>query len=116
MEWGETVQEALVREVFEETCVEIVPGELFCVYEYLPRADMPYDIPCQTVSLIFYCGISPEAQPHLPEKPDPYQMAVEWVAIDDLENHWVLPELTQEVKAWWHGVNKGIPMVVKRAS
>ena len=115
MEWGETMQESLVREVLEETCAEVVVGDLFCVFEYVPHGELWDNGNPQTVSLIFHCSLAPEAQPCLPEIPDPAEVAVEWVPIDALTDSRVLPDITTEVVRWWQGENEAIPIVVTRS-
>jgi 8-oxo-dGTP diphosphatase len=114
IERGETVQEALVREVMEETCAEVVVGDLFCVFEYLPNSALELDVNPQTLSLIFHCSLAPEAQPCLPESPDAAEVAVEWMPIELLPDSWVLPDISPEVVRWRQGVNTGIPLVVAR--
>lgn len=114
MNFGETVKEAVVREVFEETSARVEVGELFCVNEYLVSEETAKTGIPQTFGLIFLCSLIDGNQPRLPDNPDENQVAVEWIPIDELQNHWVLPNLTSTVQAWYHDKENGLPLIVNR--
>ena len=114
MDFGETVQQAVMREVWEETHAKVEVGELLCVYEHLRNDDeIQIGMP-QSLSLIFHCTLVDGSQPCLPDTPDENQIAVEWIPIDELGQHWVLPNIVPEVQAWWKGNQNGISFVVNR--
>ena len=113
-EWGETIEENLHREVWEETRAEVEIESIFCIFEYLPKIESAQKGWPQTVSVVFLCKLKEGSQPRLPENPDPFQVAVDWVPIDELQNHWVGPFLTDEVQAWYRGEEIGLPFVIAR--
>lgn len=113
-EWGETIEESLHREVWEETGSEIDIQSLFCIVEYLPKLESAQKGWPQTVIFIFLCNLKDGSQPKLPDPPDKHQVALEWVRIDELKNYWVGPWISDEVQAWYRGENLGVPIVVSR--
>ena len=114
MDFGESIHQALVREVWEETNAEIEIGELFCIYEHLLSTEIARTGLPQTISLIFRCSLCPGTRPCLPEQPDPYEVAVEWISINDLQDYWILPDITQTVQSWSLRTNHKLPIIVNR--
>jgi 8-oxo-dGTP pyrophosphatase MutT (NUDIX family) len=113
-QFGETIQENLHREVWEETRAEVEIISIFCLFEFLPSVESAQTGIPQTASIIFLCALKAGSQPRLPENPDAYQVDVEWLPIDELQNHWVLPYITAEVQAWYRGEKIDLPFVISR--
>jgi ADP-ribose pyrophosphatase YjhB (NUDIX family) len=74
---GETLREAVRREVMEETGGAVSVGELLFVYEHVQYAT--HITHPHVVSFFFRCNLLPETEPCLPETPDPNQTGVHWV-------------------------------------
>ena len=75
---GETLEETVKREVFEETSAEITIGRLLLVREYEPTRLKAKFGTQHKLNLIFECQLVPGSEPRLPDHPDPHQTAVRW--------------------------------------
>lgn len=76
---GETLHTALVREVREETGIEVRPGRLLWVRELnvVPQPDWPFDCRDQPIEFMFETDfVHDHGDPH---EVDDYQVGVEWV-------------------------------------
>jgi len=113
-EWGETLEECLHREVWEETGVKVEIRSLLCVVEYLPKEESAREGWPQSVIFMFLCSLREGCQPDLPEKPDQFQVALDWLPIEEVENHWVGPWVDDQLLAWYRGEDIGMPIVVSR--
>jgi 8-oxo-dGTP diphosphatase len=93
---GETLREAVAREVREESCIEVEVGELVLAYEYAPHKDaIPSGVP-PTLTLVFACKpLSGSAR--LPDCPDADQTGVRWVGLDELDGLALVPDLHKTV-------------------
>lgn len=81
---GETLEATLVREVREETGVEVTAGPVLWVRELIVarRSDWPFDPGDHVLEFMFaatYVGNHDDAH-----EQDVYQVGVEWVTADDL--------------------------------
>jgi 8-oxo-dGTP diphosphatase len=112
--FGESVEENLHREVWEEVHARIEIQRLFCIYEHLVSEEVVRQGQPQSSSMVFLCNLLDESEPQLPTHPDPYEVAVEWIPIDELQGHWVLPDITAIVQAWYHEEEIGLPFIVNR--
>ena len=99
-EWGETLEECLHREVWEETRAEVEIHKILCIVEYLPKEKSAREGWPQTVCFMFLCSLVEGCEPDLPDQPDQFQEALEWLPIMDLKDHWVGPWIDDEVQAW----------------
>lgn len=81
---GETLSDALVREVREETGIEVRPGRLLWVREVILalRADWPFDAGQHLLEFMFDAQfIADHGDSH---EEDLYQVGVEWASAQDL--------------------------------
>lgn len=82
---GETLHEALVREVAEETGFEVVPGRLLWVRELIAarRTEFPFDPEDHAIEVMF--AATPTGVVSEPSEVDSYQQEVVWVTGPELE-------------------------------
>lgn len=99
---GETLHQALTREVHEETCAEIEVGNLLAVWEYLPPINDEFGNQ-HKVTHLFQCTLKNNSHPRLPEQPDAFQTGVRWVALDKLNDIVLYPQLGQDLVRMIHG-------------
>lgn len=74
--FNESLQQALVREVFEETGFQAVPTEIAFVSEGTNER-WPYP----TLEICFYAQIERRSEP--PDRPGEHILTVEWLSLDD---------------------------------
>jgi 8-oxo-dGTP diphosphatase len=93
---GETIREAVAREVREESCVEVEVGDLVLAYEYAPHKDpIPSGIP-PALTLVFACKPVRGAA-RLPDCPDADQTGVRWVGLDELDGLALVPDIHKPI-------------------
>lgn len=83
---GETLPECLLREVKEETSLQVEIGQLRWVHEFI-AADFPeseIDSDFHQVEMIFECRMKNGQHAKLGSNPDPGQTGLRWVSIDQL--------------------------------
>ena len=97
IEPGESVIAGLQREVREETGAAIRVGTLLLVTEYFPPQAHYQDGNLHKLGLVFRCQLQPGSEPHLPANPDPHQVAVQWVPLDDLPSQPLLPKIADQI-------------------
>lgn len=88
-EFGETIEQAVCREVFEEVGIAVKVDEFLFLREFIganhENAEANKNL--HIVSPIFLCSIQSENDITLtPPNPDPDQIGIEWVEINQLEN------------------------------
>lgn len=96
---GESLHEALRREVREETCAEVEIGRLLLAWEYVPSRYAERYGPIQKLGLIFAAELQEGSVPQMPEQPDPLQVGVRWVALRDLPAAPLLPHIGERLIA-----------------
>jgi len=98
-EHGETQDDALVREVLEETGARVRPYGLACTYEVMLRETARTGSPIRLfhqLNIVRWCGLEPGEEPSLGPAPDGRQIGVAWLPIAELDRHDVRPrELAQ---------------------
>ena len=99
----ETLKEAVKREAKEETCVEIEVGPVAFVYEYQPTKSSYIYGDTHWVDITFHCSLKEGSVPKMPEKPDPSQTGVEWIAIDKLGDIDMYPAIAEEIISYHKG-------------
>ena len=94
---GESLQEALVREVYEETLARVNPGALIGVYEHCRRSSSKPNEHRHKVEFAFMCYTQGDYTPQMGPAPDKRQVAVEWVAISTLNQLELSPKRLEEL-------------------
>lgn len=100
LETGESLHEALERELLEECCAELDAAALAFIYEYTPRLCKFRYGTTPMLAFLFSCTLKKGVVPRMPAKPDAHQTAVKWVALERLDDIVLLPKLTNELKTW----------------
>jgi 8-oxo-dGTP diphosphatase len=77
---GESLHEAVRREVFEETCAEVEVGRLLLAYEVAPRLAALQNME-PALAMIFQAQLAGDAEPQMPSSPDTDQIGVRWVPL-----------------------------------
>jgi ADP-ribose pyrophosphatase YjhB (NUDIX family) len=97
-EFGETLHDAMVREVLEETGYSVVPGELVLVREYIGAhhefASEERDV--HQVEFVFLAGLESE-EPVSQASPDAWQTGVEWVPLEEIPGCRIYPSVLSEL-------------------
>lgn len=85
-QYGEKLSETVIREVMEETALEITVGQLRYIRDYISRnhefAETEKD--CHQVEFMFACHIAGSGKAHLGASPDDNQIDVHWLPLDRL--------------------------------
>lgn len=103
VEPGESLHEALRREVREETGLEVTVGRLLLFWDYVPaKLNHKYG-PIHKPGLLFECQPLEGSLPRLPDQPDPNQVAVRWVRFNNFAHEppllpSVIPQLLEVLK------------------
>ena len=104
VEPGETLYDAVRREVREETAVEVEVKELLFVYEcFPPDYGFSLDEKQHCVDFLFRCALCKGSEPRLPENPDANEVAVHWISLDEFPNVPLVPRLQDRVVAALQG-------------
>lgn len=100
VEASERLEDALVREVQEETCALVTIDRLLMIHDYVPTVS-PEDYGDQRIlTTIYQCSSLPNSpQPSMPVQPDADQTAIRWIALNDLHKILLFPEIVDEIWA-----------------
>ncbi|MEK4075463.1 NUDIX domain-containing protein [Paenibacillus sp. FSL M7-0656] len=99
-EKGEELKEAVARECLEEIGQAVNVGELLHIREYIGKNHefAEWDADIHQVEFYFACSlIDPEATVFEGSNPDDHQVAVEWIALEDLSNIRLYPKTIGEL-------------------
>ena len=100
VEPGETLYDAVRREVREETAAEVEVKELLFVYEcFPPDYGFSLDEKPHCVDFLFHCELCEGSEPRLPDNPDENEVAVHWISLDELPNAPLVPQIQGRVIA-----------------
>jgi 8-oxo-dGTP pyrophosphatase MutT (NUDIX family) len=98
VEFGESLHDALQREVREETSAEIASIErLLMIWEYIGSKQGYRYGDSHKVALVFACTLQENSLPTLPANPDPHQTGVRWVALQALPTIALIPDLADQL-------------------
>lgn len=99
-EKGEELKDAVARECLEEIGQAVNVGELLHIREYIGKNHefAEWDADIHQVEFYFACDlIDPEATVFEGSNPDDHQVAVEWIALEDLSNIRLYPKTIGEL-------------------
>lgn len=101
-QWGETQEQALVRECLEEVGARVIVHGVACVYECLTRAVDDSEpsrdgLVAHQVNVAFWCGLAPGEEPSIGPVPDGAQLGTSWLPILELDRFEVWP---REIADW----------------
>ncbi|QPC80546.1 NUDIX domain-containing protein [Phototrophicus methaneseepsis] len=100
VENDERLEDALVREVQEETSAFVMVERLLMTHDYVPTLSPEDYGDTRILTLIYQCSLMENSpQPQMPSKPDANQTGVRWVLLDDLHKVWLIPEIVDEIWA-----------------
>ena len=93
-EHSETLQQALMRECFEEAGYQVEVGELLYIREYIGKNHerSTYHRDFHQVEFYFACTVVNEMDRNLPTNPDSHQVGIEWVKIEDILQYRCYPK------------------------
>lgn len=94
---GETVIDAVQREVMEEASIAVEVGPLAFVYEYVPHLNDYKFGKTHALHLMFECTIKEGCRPKMPEHPDLNQTDVKWVKRSELKNIILYPDIREHM-------------------
>jgi len=94
---GETLEEALIREIYEETAASVTMVDLIKVYEYQKVSSKNPFLIRHNVEFAFYCRIVGAYTPVLGAEPDPHQTEVLWMHKKALPELNLSPQALQDV-------------------
>jgi ADP-ribose pyrophosphatase YjhB (NUDIX family) len=107
---GETIHEALRREIREETCVDVEVGPLVLAYEYAPHKDrIPSGLP-PALTLVFACRPVGGAA-RLPDCPDAGQTGVRWIDLDELDGLALSPPIQKPILDYVYQGKTGVEWI-----
>lgn len=86
---GETLTDALRRECREEISAEVEAGDLLLVREYIGGRLGP---DWHQVEFIFSCELASGVEFAPGSQPDPAQVAIEWLPLDELDQYSLYPK------------------------
>lgn len=93
---GETLIEAVKRELLEETGYEVKPMRLSGIYERVadrPGADG--DSICHKIYFVFLCKLASDT-PRQPTEHDRFQIGLEWVKLKDVRTSNLFPHAIRD--------------------
>jgi ADP-ribose pyrophosphatase YjhB (NUDIX family) len=94
---GETLEEALIREIYEETAASVTMVDLIRVYEYQKVSRKNPLLIRHKVEFAFYCRIVGSYTPVLGAEPDSHQTEVLWMQKKALPELNLSPQALQDV-------------------
>lgn len=100
-EQGETLIEGVIREIYEEAMVEVDVGPIAFVYEMAPHHQSgDYSLDFHTIHVVFECRLKDGAVPRLPDQVDFQQTEVKWIALENLDNIVLYPNMVKQIQAY----------------
>ena len=110
-QWGETMEQALIRECREELNLTVRPERLLFVRDYIAKNhDSPFDDPCfHQAELMFLCTVEDFSPLCNGSIPDAEKQQIRWIEIDRLANSDFFP---QAIVPWLKNIDKVTQTIV----
>jgi ADP-ribose pyrophosphatase YjhB (NUDIX family) len=105
---GEALEQAVVREVYEETAAKVSVLDLVRVYEHIYPSRKEQGVVNHSVEFAFLCRIDGFYQPEMGKHPDPHQVAVEWIDMGSLKGLSFYPARLAEILTTFKFTNQKI--------
>ena len=96
---GESLEQAVIREVYEEVAAKVSVIKLLNIYEHRRRSKKLHDKITHKIEFAFLCQLEDLYQPEMGHHPDPHQVGVEWKKIDQLAQLTLSPKRLSEIIA-----------------
>lgn len=93
VEPGESIHQALQREVLEETGAHVIIGRLLLVNEVDPARYGTIYSDNHELRLVFHCSLTAEQEWYAPTVPDPDQIGIGWVPLVELPHARLFPKI-----------------------
>ena len=110
-QWGETMEQALIRECREELNLTVRPERLLFVRDYIAKNhDSPFDDPCfHQAELMFLCTVEDFSPLCNGSIPDGEKQQIRWIEIDRLADSDFFP---QAIVPWLKNIDKVTQTIV----
>ncbi|GAC1620795.1 MAG: hypothetical protein NVS4B11_13310 [Ktedonobacteraceae bacterium] len=99
VEDNELLEDAVRREVLEETCTRVGVGRVLFVFEYIPTHHRYQQGVRHSVQVIFECKLQEHSEARIPDIPDTHQIGVVWVPLSNLSHILLLPQIREQLIA-----------------
>ena len=85
-EWGETMQQTIIRECKEELNLDVTPLRLVLARDYIAKNhNQPYDLDCfHLAELMFECNVTDFTPLGNGSEPDSDAQKIKWIELDQL--------------------------------
>ena len=85
-EWGETMQQTIIRECKEELNIDVKPLRLVLARDYIAKNhNQPFDLDCfHLAELMFECEVADFSTLANGNQPDSNEQKIQWIALNDL--------------------------------
>ncbi|WP_409342754.1 NUDIX domain-containing protein [Paenibacillus sp. MBLB4367] len=124
---GESIQQTLIREVFEEVSLEVEIKELLFINEFIAKRDSLFpelEPDVHQIDFTFLCTITSHNEAKVGNTPDVDQVGIAWIPLNEINDYDKHPENdinfimgapTRSVLAKWIGNNKNLktPMLIE---
>ncbi len=94
---GETLEQAVIREVHEEAAARVQVLDLVNIYEHKRPSRSNPEMIKHKVEFAFLCKLMTPYQPAAGHHPDPHQVGVEWIAISLLNSLSLSPQILKQI-------------------
>lgn len=96
---GESLEQAVIREAYEEAAAKVSVSKLLNIYEHQRHSKTQQGKITHKIEFAFLCHLEALYQPKMGHHPDPHQVAVEWKKIDQLAQLTLSPKRLSEIIA-----------------
>lgn len=94
---GETLDQTVIREVYDETAAKVQVVGLLNVYEHSRQSGKEPGVIKHKIEFAFLCKVDEHYKPKMGKSPDPHQIAVEWIYLNSLNKLKLHPSGLSEI-------------------